>query len=158
MAKNHPFLHCITIDQLHEINRAQRNVYTLKGTNDAIVNTEEFFWKAIVDHFPLNPPLHVKQMGKPMGALADSLFGGLLGTHETHVDIVWPYADSISQSFLLDKVGFWRDVAFSISPDDAQRIQSGEGGVVLRLFLLCANAQNRDRLQNLLYPLFQYIE
>lgn len=144
MTKAGNFLNCITIDQMHSVISNSPKLYTFQTKTGEIVNSDKLFWEAVIITFPLNPPL---RSHKVIGALADSIFGGLLSAGHPKVDILWLYADSISRPFSINKVEFFNNVAFSVSPDDEHRVKHNEGGVRLRLFLVCSNEDNRKALE-----------
>ncbi len=144
MTKVANILNCITVNQMHTIISNSPKLYTFQAPSGAVITSDKLFWAAVIYTFPLDPPV---RSHKVIGALADSLFGGLLRAGHPKVDILWPYADNISRAFLIDKAKFFSDLAFSVSPDDEHRIKYNEGGVRLRLFLVCSNEDSRKLLE-----------
>jgi hypothetical protein len=52
------------------------------------IATRAQFFAAVIDTFPLDPPLAEER--QVWDALADSLFQGLLESAENHITIIWP--------------------------------------------------------------------
>lgn len=141
------FLYCLTHFEWQEQNSLPKQRYIFQIPKQKPITTPELFREAVIHTFPLDPPL---TSGKyHFDALADSLYGGLLAlpsltpNHNLPVSVIWTWADAIPQNFLIQQVAFFYHVAQSFTVDNQQ------GGVALRLYLICANTHTKQSLQQL---------
>lgn len=98
----------------------------------------------------MNPPLSARN--HVPGAMSDSIFGGLMASKSTVVDIIWPHADSTPFSLLLAKVPVLNQVAVWTNPHSPDRLKHDEAGVDIRIILVCSNEKNKASLRTRLLP------
>ncbi|MEM8860141.1 MAG: hypothetical protein AAGD96_17555 [Chloroflexota bacterium] len=137
------FLNIIPYDELGVRLNASRKTYYFRTKSQDVIRSENLFWLAAINTFPLDPPKF--SPGFNLYALQDSMFGGLLGKSDRNVDIVWEHVDSISKQFLYEKVIMLHDLARQIQPTEERR-KAAESGIKMRLFLVCSNLKSVRRL------------
>jgi len=139
--KKYHFVNCVTAAEILTVTRQHSKIYRFRTQEQSKpITSESLFWQAAIDTFPLSP--RVKAPGQSMDVLADSLFGGLLGSSDLKADIVWAYVDNIKRDFLKSQVQFFHQLAINLHPENKLRIDGGEGGIELVLHLVCSNDAN----------------
>lgn len=76
-----------------------RRVFTLQHPQGHRIVSKNSFYDAVAATFPLNPLLSEERLAEykyNMGALIDSLHGGIRGVEEQLIDIVWPEFDVVA--------------------------------------------------------------
>ena len=136
----------ITLADSDSIAARSEKLYRFCLKSGAVPRSEESLWQAVIDTFPLDP--RKSSPGRVLDALEDSLFGGLLGAGHSEVDVLWRYADHTPRDFLSFGVEFFQQLAESLHPNE--RAKNGEDGVLLHLYLVCANHSAREDLDRTL--------
>ena len=147
------FLFCVTRNEMIQLEKDKlryNKTYDFQLPTGEVINSERRFWEAAIYTFPLDPPK--SEARDYVGdALADSLFGGLLGLvvdsnfDVLEVNVIWKFADNVQRHFLTRMVKFFRHVCITIQPESGGDEISRQG-INLRLFLICSNEKNKDEL------------
>ena len=147
--RSNSFLNFVSVEDTYKKspNRLTKQ-YTLQTTSGKIIDSEKTLYDAVSNaSFPMDPP-----NGGLWDGLADSLFGGFLSPNFEYdfVDIFWLNADgsaAASPTFFVKVIKWFAHVAMSVSPMERDEPFYEEGGVILRLFLVCSSEERARALR-----------